>query len=382
MSDHFDVAIIGAGAMGSAAAYHLAKTGKKTLVVDQFQPPHNLGSSHGQSRIIREAYFESPLYVPLVKQAYSIWHQLEKESGKQLFLKTGGLMLGDKGSKVFTGAKTSALLWNVWYEVIDYKEISKRFPAFKPGENTVALYEKNAGLLFPEECIQTQLKLASNNNTTFRFSEKVIAIKDIGDAVKITTNKETYRAGKVIVSAGAWMNTIFPGLHLPLTVARQPLCWFDFETSNRENFSPQKFPIYIWEKPGGIAFYGFPSIDNKMKIAIHHRGKQVTADTVDRNVYGDEIEELRAIATDHFNARFTYSHSAVCMYTNTPSEDFIIDYHPHHKNIIIASPCSGHGFKFSAAIGKILCEMACEEPLSFDINAFRIAVHRTERTSE
>lgn len=377
MSNHFNVAIIGAGAMGSAAAYHLSKTGKKVLVIDQFQPPHNLGSSHGQSRIIREAYFESPLYVPLVKQAYAIWHQLEEESGKQLFLKTGGLMLGDKDSKVFTGAKTSALQWNVWYEVIDHKEISNRFPAFKPGENTVALYEKNAGLLFPEECIRTQLELAANGNCTFQFNEKVNAVKSTGDSVEITSNRETYHAEKVIISAGAWMNTIFPGLYLPLSVARQALCWFDFETTNREDFFPDKFPIYIWEKPEGIAFYGFPALDNKMKIAIHHRGKHTTADSVDRNVYADEIEELRNLAADHFNARFTYSHSAVCMYTNTPSEDFMIDYHPENKNVIIASPCSGHGFKFSAAIGKILCEMACEQQLSFDISPFKIIVHKT-----
>lgn len=373
MSKHFDVAIIGAGAMGSAAAYHLSKTGKKILVLDQFEPPHTLGSSHGQSRIIREAYFESPLYVPLVQQAYALWHELEQASGKSLFVKTGGLMLGDKDSKVFSGAEQSAIKWNVWYEVIDSKEINKRFPAFRPAENTVALYEKNAGLLFPEACIAAHLALAAGGNTEFRFNKKVIDLSSmIDDTISIITTKENYTANKVIVSSGAWMDKIFPALQMPLTVTRQPLCWFDFEAGNPAYFSPAHFPIYIWELSKHNVFYGFPALENKLKIAIHHNGIESDPDTVDRDVHKEEIDHLTSIISTHFDVKVNYSHSSVCMYTNTPSEDFIIDQHPHNKNIIIASPCSGHGFKFSSAIGKLLSEMACEVPLSFDISAFSL----------
>ena len=269
MSMHYDVAIIGAGAMGSAAAYHLSKTGKKILVLDQFEPPHTYGSSHGQSRIIREAYFESPLYVPLVQQAYVLWQELEQASGKQLFLKTGGLMLGHKDSKVFSGAEHSAIKWNVWYEVIGSKEISKRFPAFRPDYNTVALYEKNAGLLFPEACITAHLSLASGSNTGFRFNEKVTEVSSLADGtISINTTKGNYTAGKLIVSNGAWMTTLFPSLQMPLTVTRQPLCWFDFEAGNPEWFSPANFPIYIWELSRHNVFYGFPALENKLKIVL------------------------------------------------------------------------------------------------------------------
>ncbi|HUM45738.1 MAG TPA: FAD-dependent oxidoreductase, partial [Chitinophagales bacterium] len=159
MAIDYDVAIIGAGAMGSAAAFHLAKTGRKILVLDRYTPPHHFGSSHGQSRIIREAYFENPMYVPLVQQAYVLWEQLEEESGKTLFLKTGGLMLGSKDQKVFRGAAISAAQHGIEYEFLDHVEIKKRFPVMQPEADTVALLEKNAGILFPEECIRTQLEL-------------------------------------------------------------------------------------------------------------------------------------------------------------------------------------------------------------------------------
>src|SRR6266487_4872096 len=159
MANSYDVAVIGAGAAGSSAIYHLAKTGKRILVIDKYIPPHNLGSSHGQSRIIREAYFESPVYVPLVQQAYELWYQLEKESGKKLFLKTGGLMLGKPDSKVVQGAALSALEYNLPYEYLNSTEIKKRFPGFNPAGDTVAIFEENAGILFPEECIGTNLEL-------------------------------------------------------------------------------------------------------------------------------------------------------------------------------------------------------------------------------
>lgn len=375
MSLQYDVAIIGAGAMGSAAAYHLSATGKKILVIDQFAPPHQMGSSHGQSRIIREAYFESPLYVPLVQQAYTLWYELEKNYGKQLLLKTGGLMLGNAGSKVFEGAERSAAAFNIWYEVLQGNEIKKKFPAFRPLPGTIALYEKNAGILFPEECIKAHITLAQKSNTSFCFNEKVNAVNTENDAVQIITDKGAYYAEKLIITAGAWLNTLLPGLKLPLSVARQVLCWFNYQSSQPENFMPGKFPVYIWEYGAGRMFYGFPSLENKLKIAIHHEGKDTTADTVNRTVNSDEIEDIIAIAEKFLDAKLSFNHAAVCMYTNTPSEDFIIDYHPHHQNIIIASPCSGHGFKFSSAIGKVLSDMACDKKPFFSSEAFSIKKH-------
>ena len=373
MTSSYDVAIIGAGAMGSSAAYHLSKTGKKILVIDRFTPPHHLGSSHGQSRIIREAYFESPVYVPLVQEAYELWYQLERESNKKLLLKTGGLMLGTEDSKVVRGALLSAQTYDLPYEYLDSNEIKKRFPAFAPTNDTVGVYEKNAGILFPEECIKTNLELAKNSNVTFRFNEIVTGITYNNNEVEIVSNKEKYTATKLIVSAGAWLNELFPDLQLPLRVARQVLFWFKSTSEDSKKFLPENFPVYIWQCEKEKIFYGFPDLGDGIKIAIHHRGIQTTPDTIDRHVTDEEINEMATLIKGYFAVHTSFNYSVVCMYTNTPDEDFIIDYHPANKNIIVASPCSGHGFKFSSAIGKLLSHMALEKPLSFDISVFNIS---------
>jgi sarcosine oxidase len=373
MNSSYDVAVIGAGAMGSSAAYHLSKTGKKILVLDRFTPPHNLGSSHGQSRIIREAYFESPVYVPLVQEAYELWYQLEKESNKRLLLKTGGLMLGTMDSKVVQGALLSAQTYDLPYEYLSSNEIKKRFPGFNPTNDTVGIYEKNAGILFPEECIETNLQLAKNSNVTFRYDEIVTRIRYNNNEVEIVTNKEKYTVAKAIVSAGAWLNELFPDLHLPLVVARQVLFWFKCRKEDSKKFLPGDFPVYIWQPEKEKIFYGFPDLGDGIKIAIHHGGKQTNPNAIDRQVTDEEISEMVSVTKHYFDVQISFNYSAICMYTNTPDEDFIIDYYPANKNIIIASPCSGHGFKFSSAIGKLLCDMALEEPLSFDISVFNIS---------
>jgi len=368
----YEVAIIGAGAMGAATAWHLSRTGKRILVIDRFEPPHNFGSSHGESRIIREAYFESPMYVKLVQQAYAWWDALEKESGKKLFLKTGGLMLGSKERRVFQGATNSAMLHHVPYEFLDAAEIKKRFPVFKSSDDTMAVYEHNAGILFPEECIRTEIDLAKKDGVNFHFHEKVIQIVNRNDIAEIITNKSRYSATKVIVSAGAWVADLFPELNLPLHVNRQVLFWFRCKGTEAKNFQPQNFPIYVWEYEENKIFYGFPDLGGGLKIAIHHQGLLTTADSINREVKAEEIGELAAILHRFFNGEFEFDHAAVCMYTNTDDEDFIIDYHPTFPNIIIVSACSGHGFKFSSAIGKILSDMVTDQPLSFDISVFTL----------
>lgn len=368
----YDIAVIGAGAMGSAATYHLSKSGKKILVLDKFTPPHSFGSSHGQTRIIREAYFENPLYVPLVQQAYRLWEKLEAASGKNLFLKTGGLMLGHKDQKLFSGAAYSAQQHGIAYDFLEQEQLRKQFPILKTSRSTVALLERNAGILFPEECIRTHLHLAAGSTVDFHFNEQVTALQSNKDAVIISTAQSSYTAQKVIVSNGAWITSLLPALQLPLEVKRQVLFWFSCSGTAAHQFLPADFPVFIWEHAPGKMFYGFPDLGSGIKIAVHHRGQSTTADSINRNVTAAEIAEITDLVNNHFNARLSSTASAVCMYTNTPDEHFVIDFHPAHLNIIIVSACSGHGFKFSSAIGKILCEMALEEPLSFDITPFRL----------
>ncbi len=372
MNPAYDIAIIGAGAMGSAATYHLSDSGLKILVLDKFTPPHAFGSSHGQTRIIREAYFENPLYVPLVQQAYVLWDKLASASGKKLFLKTGGLMLGHKDQKVFGGATHSAQQFGIACDLLDQAQLQRQFPVMKTDASTVALLEKNAGVLFPEECIRAQLQLSANPFVDFHFHEPVVTLESKGDVVTIHTTQSTYTTRKVIISNGAWITALLPALQLPLKVKRQVLFWFACNAAAASQFQHGRFPVFIREYEAGKMFYGFPDLGNGIKIAIHHRGQLTTADDLQRHVDAKEIQAITELVNYYFNATLTCINATACMYTNTPDEHFIIDYHPDHKNIILVSACSGHGFKFSSAIGKILREMAMEEPLSFDVTPFRL----------
>jgi len=369
----FDVIILGLGAHGSSAAYHLSKNDVKVCGIDKFVPPHAFGSSHGQSRIIRQAYHESPMYVPLVKEAYTLWNELENISGKKLLLKTGGLILGNENAMVIKGARLSAETHNVPYEYLISKEIAKRFPALKPTEDTVAVVEQSAGILFPEKCIKTNLDLANKNGARLLFGEAVQSIKQKNNHVEIVTNKNVFQTEKLIVSVGAWLNDLLPELKLPLNIKRQVLFWFKNENKQMQQFiEPEQLPIFIWEYSSPHIFYGFPNLGSGIKIALHHEGQSIHPDLLSKEVYEDEIKQMKNILDKYFNVDTRFSSSDVCMYTNTPDEHFIIDYYPSHQNIIIASPCSGHGFKFSSAIGKILCDMTLEKQLSFDISPFSI----------
>lgn len=282
-------------------------------------------------------------------------------------------MIGRRDDKLFKGATTSANEYGIKCELLSSDEIKKRFPAFKPSPDTVALLEENAGILFPEDCINAQLELAKKGDVQFHFNEAVTGIRSERDHVEIITDRRKYITQKIIASAGAWMSSLLPELKLPLTVKRQVLFWFRCDDADQKKFSVGNLPVFLWEYEKNKIFYGFPDLGNGIKIAIHHEGKITTAGTINRIVDYAEINELEHIMKRYFNAKVSFSHSAVCMYTNTPDEHFIIDYHPSNQNIILASPCSGHGFKFSSAIGKILSEMVLEKPLSFDMAPFRLA---------
>ncbi len=374
MNKNFDVIVLGLGAHGSSAIFHLSKNNLKVCGIDRFTPPHVFGSSHGQSRIIRQAYHESPMYVPLVKKAYKLWDELEQISGKQLLLKTSGIILGDNaGAMIVKGAILSAETHNVPYEYLHSNEIKERFPALKPTEDTVAVVEQSAGILFPEECIKTNLHLAANNGAELLYNEVVMSIVSTNDTIEIVTDKDSYQTKKLIVSAGAWLNDLLPELHLPVNIKRQVLFWFKNTSEELQQFiSADKLPIYIWEYTHGRIFYGFPDLGNGIKIAPHHEGQPLHPDLLSKEVSEEEINQMKNIIDEYFNVNTVFNYSDVCMYTNTPDEHFIIDHHPSNNNIIIASPCSGHGFKFSSAIGKILSDMATGKALDFDISPFSI----------
>lgn len=371
MKTTFDVIVLGLGANGSSAIYHLAKAGTEVLGMDRFAPPHNRGSSHGQSRIIRQAYHENPLYVPFVKEAYKLWQELEGTTGKKLLLETGGIVLGNEKSSVVKGAKLSAEMYDLPHELLNRTEIQTCFPALKPSEDTVAVLDKTAGILFPETCIQTFLGEAQKAGASLRYNEKVLRIVPSENAVEIITDKDTYQAAKLIVSAGAWLNELLPELWLPLAIERQVLYWFkDKKTS--PHFTPDALPIYIWEYSPNQIFYGFPDLGDGIKTAFYHGGRTILPDALAADVSEEEIIRMRRMVQTQLAIEPAFNYAVTCMYTNTPDEHFIIDFHPQYKNIIVASPCSGHGFKFSSVTGRLLCDMIMDKPVSFDLSPFRI----------
>jgi sarcosine oxidase len=307
--------------------------------------------------------------VPLVKAAYPLWSDLEKASGKTLFQRTGGLLLGAPDTTVVQGARRSAETHDIPFEWLDAGQIRRRFPAFKPSPGTVAVLEKEAGILYPEECIRTFLDQATRHGAAIHSNEPVLRITPRKDHITVITETATYQTEKLILSAGAWLNTLLPGIQLPLSVRRQPLFWF---VNDNENFRPAKMPIFIWEYRHEKMFYGFPDIGTGVKLAPHHGGSPIAPDDLQQTVTPEEIHSLAAIAKTYLDFNPSFKSAQVCMYTNTPDEHFIIDLHPLHKNIVVASPCSGHGFKFSPATGQILADLALTSHTSFDCTPFAI----------
>ena len=372
INNSYDVIIAGLGAMGSAAAFHLAKRNKRVLGLDRFTPPHDFGSSHGQSRIIREAYFEHPVYVPLVQRAYELWAELEKESRQMFFQQTGGVMVGPPDGMLVSGAKLSADIHHLPYEILSTTELRSRFPAFRPSVEMAGLWEPRAGILFPEKCIAAHLGLARRCGAEFHFDEAVTGWQSDGDGVLVTTSKGSYRAARLLLTTGAWMSTLLRDVHISFTVKRQVLLWFN-PAANRHDFSPERFPIFILEYGTDEHFYGFPDLGSGVKIAIHHQGETAEPDNLRREVDREEVEKVRELLR-HFipNADGALLSTAVCMYTNTPDFHFLIDAHPAYPQVLIASPCSGHGFKFSSAIGEVLADLIATGKSSFDLSLFKI----------
>jgi sarcosine oxidase len=363
--------------MGSSAAYQLAHRGVPALSLDQFHPPHDLGSSHGLTRIIREAYFEDPLYVPLVQRSYELWAILEEKSGHQLLLKTGGLMIGPSDGALVSGASRSAEQHQLEHEILNSTNLGQRFPMFNVDDDPMAVWEPRAGILFPERAIQTHLELAAQHHAQLRFNEPVRKWEPFEKGVRVFTDGNSYTANHLVLSTGAWMNDLMPGRKLPLTVERQVLFWFK-PVSHLDLFRPDQFPIFIRQYARDRFFYGFPDLGDGVKVAFHHQGGKVEPNALSQEVEQEEIDDIRDVLSHYLpDANGKLLSTAVCMYTNTPDEHFILDYHPQFPQVIVASPCSGHGFKFSPVIGEMISDMVIAKLLQSepprDLELFKIA---------
>jgi sarcosine oxidase len=341
------------------------------LGLDRFVPPHAFGSSHGRTRIIRQAYFEDPLYVPMVQRAYALWHELERLSGRELMRITGGLMIGPRDGALVDGALRSAQRHQLAHRLLSAAQVRERFPALQPHEPMVAVWEPDAGMLFPEACIEAHLALARSSGATLRMGEPVSAWATDGDGVQVSTAHGDYRAGRLLLCAGAWMPSLLPTLQPMLTVERQVMYWF----TPREPaalFTSEACPIHLWEVAPGRYFYGLPDVGDGVKMAMHHGGERCDPDSLRREVDPAELADIRAMARRHVPlADGALRETAVCMYTNTPDEHFRIDWHPLHPQVLVASACSGHGFKFASAIGEMLEQRLSGHMPEFDLQVFR-----------
>jgi sarcosine oxidase len=378
----YDVAIVGLGAMGSAAAQAMSRRGLRVLGLDRYRPPHTFGSSHGESRIIREAYFERPLYVPLVRQAYARWREIQAETGRPLLRVCGGISIGSPQSEIVTGARASAQVHQVPYEELSAAELQHRFPAWRVPDSMIGIWDPGAGILDPEACVTAMLDLAKAHGAQLLFDEPVLSWESVtigdADAIRVRTAQATYSAKQLVITTGGWARDLLTSLDLPLTVERNAVHWFA-PAAQPESLRPDRFPLFLLDPvvaphPGSDRVaYGFPDLGNGVKVAWHHQGDHTTADDVRRTVDAAEIDEIRDVLRRFMpDANGSWIKSAVCLYTNTPDLDFLIDRHPAHPQVLIASPCSGHGFKFAPAIGDILADLAIDGRTAFDLTPFRI----------
>ncbi|MFD7924130.1 N-methyl-L-tryptophan oxidase [Streptomyces sp. NPDC059740] len=374
MPPTYDVAVIGLGGMGSATAHHLAARGVRVLGLERFGPAHHRGSSHGGSRIIRQAYFEDPAYVPLLLRSFELYEQLRQDTGREVTTACGGVMVGRPDSRAVAGSLRSARQWDLPHEMLDAAEIRRRLPTMTPREDEVALFEPAAGLARPEQTVAAHLQLAARHGADLHFDEPMTRWEPCGEGVRVHTAEETYTAGHLVICPGAWAPRLLTDLGVPFTVERHVMYWFE-PRGGTAPFHPDHHPVYIWEDAAGVQFYGFPAIDGPglgAKVAFFRKGTPCTPDTIDRDVHDGEVQAMAAHLAPHLpSLPGTFRKAATCMYTNTPDEHFVIARHPAHPGATtVACGFSGHGFKFVPVVGEITADLALTGTTSHPIDLF------------
>jgi sarcosine oxidase len=370
-----DIVVCGLGVMGSAALLALARRGTRVLGLERYAPGHDRGSSHGATRVIRLAYWEHPSYVPLLRRAYVLWREIEAAAGRKLLHITGIAEIGPPDGALVRGTLAAAHLHDIAHEPLTAHALMRRFPAFRLPGDFVAVYQPDGGFLEAEPSVRAMAALAQEAGADIRVGETIRAIAPRGDDVRIETDRGVIDAGAAIITAGAWTKALLPDLPVALRATRQVMAWFTPERP--ELFAPDRFPVFLLENDGGL-HYGFPAFGAGVKIARHHhRDQSVDPDRYDRAVSSDDEALIRSVLVDFIpGADGPRVAAETCLYTMTPDGDFVIDQMPGAPQLIVASPCSGHGFKFAPAIGEILADLATRGDTAHDISRFRLSRFR------
>jgi sarcosine oxidase len=374
---HFDVGIVGLGAMGSAAAHAFARRGARVVAFDRLTPPHTFGSTHGHTRIIREAIYEHPLYVPLVRRAFELWEELQRETNAKLYVQTGGLMVGPEHGPLVLGACDSALTHGIQHEMLDARALSRRFPAYSARSDWIALLEHRAGLLFPERCVEAQIALARQRGAVLKFAEEVKGWRPNPRGIELRTSAGTYEVDRMVLAAGPWLPSLTEslGVSIPLEIERQLSHWFQPVEPNDRYLAPN-CPLGLWEMPDGDVFATIPDEGHGVKCGMHHAGAPTTPETVNRSVSQGENAVARELLEQVMpGAGGRLRESRVCLYTNTPDRHFIIDW-TQGGRVLLVSPCSGHGFKFATAIGEIAAQLVLDGRSWIDLTPFSLSRFR------
>jgi sarcosine oxidase len=377
-----DVIVAGLGAVGSATVYQLTRRHAKVLGLDRFHPPHDRGSSHGETRITRLALGEGDHYVPFVRRSHEIWRELEAATGRSLMRNVGGLIYGSPSRRAPAHGAGDFLQTTIdvakrhgiAHEVLDAARLSDRFPQFRLRGDETGYFEPEAGYVHPEACIAAQLEQARAAGAQIRTGEQVLDWQAGREGVCVTTDRSRYEADRLVLCAGSWL----PGLVKPLApkarVFRQVLFWFEPD-GPRGQFAPDRMPVFVRVPDAQTEmFYGFPMIENSrgLKIAGEQFDIPTSPDDVETEVQDEEKSAMHALASPHVRISTRCVRAVVCKYTVTPDFGFVIDRHPESERVWFASACSGHGFKHSAAVGEALAEMALAGNSRFDLSAFRL----------
>ncbi|MCA9193034.1 MAG: N-methyl-L-tryptophan oxidase [Planctomycetales bacterium] len=369
----WDVIVVGLGGVGSATAMHLSRQGLQVLGIEQYSRLHDKGSSHGETRVIRQAYFEHPDYVPLLLRAYTLWDELEQDSAEALFVRCGLVEVGPSNGIVIPGVVTAARKYDLPLDVLEHRALTSQWPQLRVPAAHACVVERNAGFLRVESCVEAHLSIAERFGAELRFETPLLSWRPTPSGVEVETPDCRFAAGALVIAGGSWTSNILQGANIPLRVLHKVMYWF--EPTDHSYRLENGFPCFFYETEAGF-FYGFPDGGGGLKVARHSGGKELSmlelpCDPENTDPLDEQL--VRAFVSTNLPATSgKILRRANCLYTMTPDEHFVVDYHPEHKHIVVVAGLSGHGFKFTSVLGEMASQLVLHNTNHFYSKLFAI----------